>query len=403
MLQALFGRSNKSNKNIESVDDGEEKFTLLQLKRVHITLVENKLVTQRNAHTVVECLRLLAEMVVYGDANSELLFDFFCEKNMLPLFLEIMWSPDCPIVVHQQILQTLGILCQSVKNNTSLYYLLSNNYVNEVINYPHHFENENITEHFVSFLKTLSLRLTLQTVQFFFIEETGAFPLLTRAIGLLQFKEPMVRIGAQAIILNVYKVRDKRSRDYALQAEIMNRLFRNIVRLMVSQYNSLVALCVEHIHLSSPSSASKDESSGSSQRLSMNHAPSNAPEMTVSKYEELMHDLLINIEDWLYYLQDVIDLGIRQLRRALIQYLLGEFVYPVLLEPLSRLMSGGMLYEDNVFWNRQLSHRKSRSTSSATRDSLTVSDADRVGLSATLVVSLLYSQMVRQLSLIALS
>jgi hypothetical protein len=86
--------------------------------------------------------------------------------------------------------------------------LLSNNYINEIIIYPHDFSSnqEGLCEQFVSFLKTLSLKLNVQTVQFFFIERTGAFPLLNKAIELLHYNEPMVRTAAQAAVLNIYQV-----------------------------------------------------------------------------------------------------------------------------------------------------------------------------------------------------
>lgn len=349
MFSGIFSKFNPPQRPKSAlVFEGEMQFSIQHLRHVHNQLVENKVVTSKNILIVVESLRTIAEMVVYGDANSELLFDFFCEKNMLPLFIEIMWSPDCHVAVHTQILQTLGILCQSVKNNTSLYYLLSGNYINDIINYPFSFENENISEHFVSFLKTLSLRLNLQTVQFFFIEETGAFPLLTRAIGLLQFKEPMVRIAAQAIILNVYKVRDKRSRDYALQTEIMNRFFKNMIQLMMNQYNNLVSLCVDHMVASQNSIATSRSSSDGDISA------------TLTKLEELMHDLLINIEDWMFYVQDVIDLGIMKLRRAFVQYVITNLIYPVLLQPLLKLNQ----FQDveNVFRTRRNSTQRAIST-----------------------------------------
>jgi protein CLEC16A len=188
-----------------------DRFSLKHLREIHKQLFDNKSVTQENEALVVEILRVLAEMVVYGDNKSEMLFDFFCEKNMLSLFLEIMWTEGgCHFRVHVQILQTLSILISCVKNETSLYYLLSNNYINEIIIYPHDFSRndmDGLMDQFVSFLKTLSLRLNIKTVQFFFIERTGAFPLLNRAIDLLHSNEPMVRIAAQATILNVFQVR----------------------------------------------------------------------------------------------------------------------------------------------------------------------------------------------------
>ena len=187
----------------------DQLFNVRSLRTLHDELVLNKTVHRHNADLVVERLRQLAEMVVYGDNNNELLFDFFCEMNMLSLFLEIMWTESgCPMKVHVQILQTLSILIGCVRNETSLYYLLSNNYINEIIIYPHNFDvdDDGLCDQFVSFLKTLSLRLNEQTVQFFFVERTGSFPLLSRAIDLLHHHEPMVRIAAQATVLNVYQV-----------------------------------------------------------------------------------------------------------------------------------------------------------------------------------------------------
>ena len=184
-------------------------FNVRTLRTLHEELVLNKNVHRHNAEVVIERLRQLAEMVVYGDNNNELLFDFFCEMNMLSLFLEIMWTESgCPMKVHVQILQTLSILISCVRNETSLYYLLSNNYINEILIYPHNFDvdDDGLCDQFVSFLKTLSLRLNEQTVQFFFVERTGSFPLLSRAIDLLHHHEPMVRIAAQATVLNVYQV-----------------------------------------------------------------------------------------------------------------------------------------------------------------------------------------------------
>ena len=81
-----------------------ERFSLKHLRKIYQQLFDNKSVNQANEDLVVEILRVLAEMVVYGDNNSELLFDFFCEKNMLSLFLEIMWTEiGCPCKVHVQV------------------------------------------------------------------------------------------------------------------------------------------------------------------------------------------------------------------------------------------------------------------------------------------------------------
>ena len=143
---------------------------------------------------------------------------------------------------QKQILQTLSILINCVKNETSLYYLLSNNYINEIIIYPHDFANdegEGLCDQFVSFLKTLSLKLNVQTVQFFFIERTGAFPLLSKAIELLHSNEPMVRTAAQATVLNVYQVKNDAKRDLFSLSLCLYLSFSLSVSLSLYVYLSL--------------------------------------------------------------------------------------------------------------------------------------------------------------------
>lgn len=262
-------------------------------------------------------------MVVYGDNKSDILFDFFCEKNMLSLFLEIMWVDNCPNTIHIQILQTLSILIKCVKNNTSLYYLLSNNYINEVIIFPYNIDNdESLRDQFASFMKSLSLRLDNQTVQFFFIEDTGAFPILNKAIDMLKISEPMVRTASQATILNVYKVDDKKARPYALQYQVMNCFFIQIVTLFEGHYMTLLALCQEHLKFNNHSyNIDIDD------------------DIALKNFTNHISDLFNSIQDWFYYLSDVYELDIAKLQIALTVHLMSEFIIPTLLSPLCKYAS----------------------------------------------------------------
>lgn len=334
------------------------RFSLVELRRLYQELVENKEVNSTNESTVVEILRVLAEMVVYGDNKSEMLFDFFCEKNMLSLFLEIMWTEGgCPAAVHIQVLQTLSILISCVRNDTSLYYLLSNNRINEIIIYPHDFEkDESLCAQFASFMKSLSLRLNEQTVQFFFIEETGAFPILSRAVELLHISDPMIRVASQTTILNVYRVEDSRARAYALQDEVMRGFFEQIVRIMTSQFNSISETCTIYAK-----------------------ASTELDEAGTTKLEYQLEDQLAGAEDWFYYLQDLLDLPIPRLRRALIAFLDSEFIQAVLLAPLVRHMETSL--------NREQLLSTAADCSSPTATAYAPAKSDLEELSSTLKVS----------------
>lgn len=335
---------------MSSSGDSGGRFTLVGLKQLHQELVINKAVGEKNCAVVVEALRVIAEMVVYGDNKSELLFDFFCEKNMLALFLEIMWvEGGCPAKVHIQILQTLSILVNCVRNDTSLYYLLSNNYINEIIIYPHDFgTDDSLCDQYVSFMKSLSLRLDKQTIQFFFQEDSGSFPLLNKAIDLLDFPEPMVRIAAQSTILNIYSVHEPRARQYALQDEVMHSFFTQIVKLMESKYLTILSLCRDHVKAIKAAELEERNSRGSLADLSHLSNDVSPAQKEAKRLEFTLQSHLTTMEDWLFYLQDVFGLQIMRLRRALVHHLVTEWVYPTLLASLLRRWSGSRLYGSRI-------------------------------------------------------
>ena len=118
---------------------------------------------------------------------------FFLEKNMLSFFLRIM-KQKCGSFVCVQLLQTLNILFENIRNETSLCeahillmfgsiaiiirflkfsyldYLLSNNHVNCIIVHKFDFSDEEVMAYYISFLKTMSLKLNVHTIHFFFNE-----------------------------------------------------------------------------------------------------------------------------------------------------------------------------------------------------------------------------------------
>lgn len=114
---------------------------------------------------------------------------FFLEKNMLSFFLRIMRQRSGgSSYVCVQLLQTLNILFENIRNETSLCmykfilhsvshyficfsdYLLSNNHVNSIIVHKFDFSDEEVMAYYISFLKTLSLKLNTHTIHFFYNE-----------------------------------------------------------------------------------------------------------------------------------------------------------------------------------------------------------------------------------------
>lgn len=128
---------------------------------------------------------LASESVAETDASESV----GSAENVGPRFEGTMLPP---IQIAIQAIQSVCILIQNVSRATSLYFLLSNNYVNDLINLPleqyaiaERFkygdvsstsmaqrkagsqEMAELTTHYVTFLKSLALRMNAETLQFF--------------------------------------------------------------------------------------------------------------------------------------------------------------------------------------------------------------------------------------------
>ncbi|KAM6424363.1 protein CLEC16A isoform 3-T3 [Liasis olivaceus] len=225
----MFGRSRswgggggggKASRNIHSLE---------HLKYMYHVLTKNTTVTDHNRNLLVETIRSITEILIWGDQNDSSVFDFFLEKNMFVFFLNILRQKSGRYVCVQ-LLQTLNILFENISHETSLYYLLSNNYVNSIIVHKFDFSDEEIMAYYISFLKTLSLKLNNHTVHFFYNEHTNDFALYTEAIKFFNHPESMVRIAVRTITLNVYKgTLDNRAMLHYIRDKTAVPYFSNLV------------------------------------------------------------------------------------------------------------------------------------------------------------------------------
>ncbi|KAM4698360.1 protein CLEC16A isoform 2-T2 [Rhinophrynus dorsalis] len=202
----MFGRS----KSWVSGGSGRSSsvHSLDRLKYLYQVLSKNMTVTDLNRNLLVETIRSITEILLWGDQNDSSVFDFFLEKNMFVFFLNILRQKSGRYVCGQ-LLQTLNMLFENINHETSLYYLLSNNHVNSIIVHKFDFSDEEIMGYYICFLKTLSVKLNNHTVHFFYNEHTNDFALYTEAIKFFNHPEHMVRIAVRNITLNIYKVNNQ--------------------------------------------------------------------------------------------------------------------------------------------------------------------------------------------------
>lgn len=285
--RSWFGLTARSPKNRLSLDN---------LKNLLSVLEKNQTVSENNRGLLVESLRCIAEILIWGDQNDGSVFDFFLEKNMLSYFLHIMRQKSGgSSFVCVQLLQTLNILFENIRNETSLYYLLSNNHVNSIIVHKFDFSDEDVMGYYILFLKTLSLKLNSHTIHFFYNETTKDFPLYTEAIKFFNHPESMVRIAVRTISLNVYKVEN----------ESMQQFIRD--RTAAPYFSNLVWFIGKHI-LELDFCVRNDTDHQSQHRLS---------------------NLVAEHLDHLHYLNDILLLKIDGLNAVLTEHLLHKLFVPL--------------------------------------------------------------------------
>ncbi|WOL06486.1 hypothetical protein Cni_G15220 [Canna indica] len=257
---------------------------------------------------IIEVLRSIAELITYGDQHDASYFELFMEKHIMREFIRILRiskSTD----VSLQLLQTISIMIQNLRNEHSIYYIFSNNHINHVITYSFDFQNEELLSYYISFLRATSRELNKNTISLLvktMNEEVVSFPLYVQAIEFAFHEENMVRIAVRAVTLNVYNVGDEYVNKY-VKCSPQSIYFSNVIRY----------ICKGCINL--------DELVAQSAR-----------KLEASDLDSSIYEAIDDIEDNLHYLSDIISAGVPDLGRLLIENILQLLVFPLLLPSLKK-------------------------------------------------------------------
>lgn len=148
--------------------------------------------------------------------------------------------------------------------------------------------------YYISFLKTLSLKLDKSTIQFFFNENEQDFPLYTEAIKFFNHEESMIRTAVRTLTLNVFRVEDEAMRKYIINSTAVP-YFSNIVWFIRQQCHTLDDIAAQSSH----------------------------------DNRRKLDDFVAEMLDHFYYLQDMFNLGIDSMNVVLSQHLLQYLCIPI--------------------------------------------------------------------------
>ncbi|KAF9350700.1 Protein CL16A, partial [Mortierella sp. NVP85] len=250
-----------------------------------------------NEDRIVTCLKELTQLLVWGDQHDPKLLEHFFEQNVHWHFLKILQTKhEASLII--QVLQTLNIMFENVRSRESLYFLLSNNYVNQVICLKYDFSNDEIIAYYIYLLRTLSFKLSKDTIYFFFNEHLEDFPLYSEAIKFFNHDESMIRIAVRVITLNVYSVNDRQMQEFILE-RTTSTYFSNLV-WFTGHYGTTINDMLLH--------------------------PGEGGESSRINYYLAEH------MDCFYYVNDIIELDVPKLNKMLISHLLNRLLRPMYLD-----------------------------------------------------------------------
>ena len=222
-------------KNGSSGSSKKSRFTELHLRLLCSRLQNCAVIDESNADEMVEVIREMAELLVWGDQHSnDQFFDTFLESGVYSRFQKLL-GDDVPKRVKVQVIQSLCILVQNISKETYLFFLYSNNQLNKVISHKFDYHDEEFLPYYITLLRMVSLKLNAKTIGFFYNKRAADFPLYTRAIRFFLHPERMVQTAVRTITLNVYRVDDPDTRKFVATgrpATYFDRLPRQLQKLV---------------------------------------------------------------------------------------------------------------------------------------------------------------------------
>ena len=148
-----------------------------------------------------DLIQLIIDYLIYGDKKkTQIFFDNFCELDFMQEFIKASKSKTTDILL--QIIKSMSALILTITNKAFLFYVFSNNFINNIITNDKIIESsEDFLSFYINFLKSLSLKIDLTTIKLFFHPEINSFPLLENALKLYNYEDSMIRNVVKNIFL----------------------------------------------------------------------------------------------------------------------------------------------------------------------------------------------------------
>ena len=293
-LKIIFPDENKMKvKKLDSIKDALNK---IYSKKIGDLEIEN----------LNKCLGELQGYLVVADRkNLEEYNTHFCQLDFLSIFNNFLRKNVERITFL--ILEMVNFLTTNIQNKDILDYIyrqkfptnipgINMNIIDILISLDTK-KNEEYLTYQINFIKSVTLKINIETLNYFYDCNINQFPILTKSLSLYNYKDPLIRNVVKNIFLAIIKIENKNLREFLISFPI-NLYYSNIIFQLK---NSIISLCFVDL--------GDNEGSKAFNKL------------------QKEHDFII---DTIYYISDLFSLNIEKINFILINCMLNEIVFPLI-------------------------------------------------------------------------
>ena len=292
--------------NIIFPDESKMKVKKLDYIKDALIKINSKKIGDAEIENLNKSLGELQGYLLVADRkNLKEYFTHFYELNFLEIFNNFLGKNIEKLSFI--ILEMINFLTTNIQNKELLEYIykekfptsiqgINMNIIDKLISLDTK-KNEEYLTYQINFIKSLTLKINIETLNYFYDCNINQFPILTKTLSLYNYKDPLIRNVVKNIFLAIIKIENQNLREFLISFPI-NLYYSNIIFQLK---NAIISLCEINF-------GENDNSK------------------TFGKLQK-QHDFII---DTIFYISDLFSLKIEKIDFILINCLLNEIIFPLI-------------------------------------------------------------------------
>ena len=244
-------------------------------------------------------------LLVADRKNLKEYFDYFCKLNFLDIFNTFLEKRIERITFS--ILAMISFLTVNIQNKELLDYIYDKKYPTRIPGQQMNIidklisldakKNEEYLTYQINFIKSLTLKINIDSLNYFYDCNINQFPILTKSLSLYNYNDPLIRNVVKNIFLAIIKIEHPNLREFLISFPI-NLYYPNVIFQLK---NTIMKLCLIDL--------GEDGGSKSFGKL------------------QKEHDFIV---DAIFYISDLLSLNIEKINFILINSLINEIILPLI-------------------------------------------------------------------------